>query len=295
MQLLRPKPESELPREALLARLRSRRARLDTTGSAAGGELKLPSELAWVHARLDRRSRSKLTPYLEGLAMRELLLTLRYRLVKEPLPQGSTTEPLLNPALVTLLQDDTDPALLTAVLEQHLVGDYPFAAGLQRCHLDQGPGGVEQKLGSGILQHGLARASAPVIAMTLRYQIDMRNLLAVLKHWRWQLKSAPSLLTGGDLDPERLTRVWHNRDLVFMGRMVGQLAGTPPPEIEPRSIERVLLDGLSRRLRRSGRDPLGLGVIIDYLWRCRVALCNRSLHRGRHGYNDALLLEALLT
>jgi hypothetical protein len=75
--------------------------------------------------------------------------------------------------------------------------------------------------------------------------------------------------------------------------LASRLAGSTLTDLEPRSAERQLLGGLTLRLRRAGRDPLGLGVIIDTVWRCQIAARNRAL-RDAAGGEDGLLAAALL-
>jgi len=59
-------------------------------------------------------------------------------------------------------------------------------------------------------------------------------------------------------------------------------------------MERAFLYGLTKRLRRLGRDPLGLAVIIEYLWRTELALHNQQLRQGLAEDRDSLLEEVLL-
>lgn len=293
MQLLMPIPASELPREALLARLRSRRARLGQLFASAP-EADLQAALEWVYVRLDARALRQLRPYLEVLALRSLLLGLRYRLAGEPLPSALARLRLLNPALFELLDRPGEPATVVLALEQALCADYPFAAGLAGCYLNQGPGGVEQQLGSGILSAGLARSRTRVVRQVLTALIDLRNLLAVLKYWRWQVATPPPLLAGGALPTPQLRRLWAAQDQSAMLKLLRRLSVLPPADSEPRSVERLLLGSLSRRLQRSARDPLGLGVIVDYLWRCQIEAGNRNLRQLLGEGREELLAEALL-
>ena len=59
-------------------------------------------------------------------------------------------------------------------------------------------------------------------------------------------------------------------------------------------MEQTLLQGLTRHLRRAGRDPLGLGVIIEYLWRVELAMHNQLLRKNLSEDRNALLEEVLL-
>jgi hypothetical protein len=290
--LLAPPPPAELPAEALLARLRGRRANLDRSGASPGAP-EPTDAMTWLHPRLAGPLRAAVRPYLEIEAMRCLLLALRYRLGNEPVPAGLLHQPWLAADLASLLDRPEEAAAMLARLELWLVGDYPFAGGLRTGYLRQGPGQVEQQLAAGILGQALAGARAPVVQMTIRFLTDMRNLLAVLRHWRWRVPVVPPLLAGGELDAERLARAWARGDVEMLKRLAARLADELLADLDPRVAERALLRGLTRRLQRAGRDPLGSGVIIDYLWRCRVAARNRALQQVADGEGD-LLAAALL-
>lgn len=290
--LLAPPPLTDLPAEALLARLRARRAALDRYGGAGGGP-DPEALLSWLHPRLAHSLRRALRPCLELEAMRFVLLVLRHRLGGEPAPPELLHQAWLAPALAPLLDHPGHAASVVADLEAWLAGDYPFAAGLTDTYLRQGPGGVEQQLAAGMLAAALAAARVPAVHMTVRFFIDLRNLLAVLRHWRWQLRVPPRLLPGGEVARDLLTRAWARNDLGTVARLASRLAGVPLMELEPRTAERHLLGGLTRRLQRAGRDPLGVAVVIETLWRCRVAARNRALQEQAGG-EDGLLAVALL-
>lgn len=290
--LLAPPPPIELPAEALLARLRARRAALDLHGEGGGGPTP-DAAMTWLHLRLERSLRTALTPYAEIMAMHSLLVALRHRLGGEPIPAGLLRQPWLAAELPVLLDQPGDAEQVVARLEAWLTDDYQFAAGLLNGYRQQGPGQIEQQLGAGILGFALAKARAPVVRMTVRFLIDVRNLLAVLRHWRWQLRSVPPLLDGGEVSTRDLRRTWKAVDRAAFTVMAARLAAGQLTDLDPRAAERQLLRGLTLRLRRAGRDPLAVGVIIDYLWRCRVAARNRALQQVA-GEEGGLLAAALL-
>lgn len=291
--LLAPPPPADLPAETLLARLRARRAALDLSGASAS-EATPATFLAWLHPRLGRPLRAAVFPCLEVEAMQVLLVALRHRLAGEPVSKGLLDQPWLAGALAELLGRPGEPHQVIARLEQWLAPGYPFAVGLTAGYLRNGPGWVEQRLAAGILGHGLTEPCAPAVRMTLCFLIDLRNLLAVLRHWRWQVRMPPPLLPGGELDAGMLGRAWAAGDTAAAARLVARLSGTAPVDLEPRAAERQLLNGLTLRLRRAGRDPLGAGVVVDTLWRCRIAACNRALLHQVAGEEDGLAAVALL-
>ena len=289
MKLLTATQPAELPTEALLARLRCRRAAIGLAAEAPPAE-----SLDWVYQRLNRKLRKQLEPFLDLLAMRSLNLVLRYTLAGELPPVAAMRNTLLAEALQRLAAAAGDAETKVAQLETVLAEDYPFVAGLTACYRNQGPGGVELQLAEGVLHHGLSRAGSSVLRGTLSYLVDMRNCLAIHKYWNWQVNRKPPLTVGGTLATAKLQRLWATRDSVLLNKLVVRLAGEPLVATKSVAMEHCLLNGLSRLLRQAGRDPLGLGVIIDYLWRVQLATHNQLLRQALAPDREELLEEVLL-
>jgi len=237
-----------------------------------------------------------LVPYLEVVATRQLVLALRYRLAGEDPPQALHRSRLINPLLLERIVVERESAKLVNWLETSLTESYPFARGLSRCYLQQGPGGAERQLSSGILVHGLGKASRKeIVRWLLENLIDFRNLLTILKHWHWKVRSAPVLLAGGQFGTAGLLRTWRREDRTGLQRLVGRLARGSVNDEHPRAVERALLNGLSHRLQQAGRDPLDPALILDYLWRCQVLAHNQTVYQTGADQAGMFAGEALLS
>ncbi len=292
MQLLAMTSPAELPTDALLARLRCRRSAI---ALAARKDLEAaPGEIAdWVYRRLNKQLRKRLRPFLDLLAMRNLILALRYLLAEQPLPASIMQNALLvRPLLDLIMAPDAETTVVK--LESALAGSYPFVNGLTATWRSHGPGGVEQQLASGILEYGLKHSGKGIVNRTLGYLIDMRNCLVVKKFWRWQVSQAPQLTPGGKISVEALTRIWATRDEDRLAVQVKQLGGGPAGKLEAVSMEQALIKGLTRLLRQAGRDPLGLAVIIEYLWKSQLAAHNQVLRKILVEDREDLYEEAVL-
>ncbi len=201
---------------------------------------------------------------------------------------------LLAETLQKLLAVTVDAKTLVSRLEAALVNDYPFVAGLAQTYHDQGPGGVEQQLANGLLQHALQQSGVGIIGVTIRYLIDMRNLLTIRKFWQWQVAQMPTLTTGGSITPEQLRRIWSSFDDDRLITLAARLAGETGQFEKAVQMEQGLINGLSRILRRASREPLSNAVIVDYLWRSQVEVHNRLLRRIMPTERQELLQEVLL-
>jgi hypothetical protein len=294
MKLLTPTQPAELPKEALLARLRCRRAAIDLRAANHATEAPPADVVLWVYRRLNRRLRTRLEPFLDLLAMRSLILALRYTLAGETPPAAVLNPSLLAGSLKRLVTMTEESEATIAQLEAVLAKDYPFVAGLTATYRRQGPGGVEQQLADGILQHGLTRTDNDLLKATLRYLVDMRNCLMINKLWRWQVSKTPPLTPGGRYATSSLQRIWANHDSDRLARLVTRLTGKPLTSADVVGMEQCLLSGLTRFLRLAGRDPLGLAVIIEYLWLAQMAVHNQVLRQALVADREELLEEVLL-
>jgi hypothetical protein len=295
MKLLDSTKPAELPSEALLARLRSRRAGIDLLDPVAA---EATEATVWVYQRLNRRLRRRLEPFFELHAMRNLTLQLRYLLAGE-LPASITNNSLLAKPLRQLLANCDENQDLIAQLEAALVSDYLFAAGLATSYREQGPGGVEKQLTDGMLVDALKRSRDIPLKRTLDYLIDMRNCLMLSRLWRWQVKQPPALTGGGNLDRINLQRIWARHDSERLTSLAERLTGESLRNSKMDGgvtigMEQAFLCGLTSLLRRLGRDPLGLAVIIEYLWRVELAVHNQLLRKTLYDDRDSLLEEVLL-
>jgi hypothetical protein len=294
MKLLTPTRPAELPAEALLARLRCRRAAIDLRTANHATEAPATDAVFWVYKRLNHRLRKRLEPFLDLLAMRSLILALRYTLAGESPPGAVLNHSLLTEPLKQLVAMKEEAEAIIAQLEAVLAKDYPFAVGLTPTYRNQGPGGVELQLADGILQHGLAKTGNDILKGTLRYLVDMRNCLMINKLWHWHVKQAPPLTAGGSFATTSLQRIWATHDRDGLARLAGRLAGKPLTSTEAVRMEHCLLGGLTRFLRWAGRDPLGLAVVIEYLWLVQLAVHNQVLRQALMPDREDLLEEVLL-
>lgn len=77
--------------------------------------------------------------------------------------------------------------------------------------------------------------------------------------------------------------------------MIRALTGIKVERLEPTMVELALYKGMTRWLRKEGRDPLGVGPILDYLWRCSIEAMNLSiLYQGKDLERDFVAAELVM-
>lgn len=281
MKLLHEMKFEGFPDDYLYARIRCRRAVLDLSGHGNWGagdpHVAFREEYVWVYSQMDRRLRSLLLSVFEYFELRTLVIALRYMAAGDRSAMAEQLQDsLLHPQVLKRLRESKRVAVVTAGLERLLAEEQPCFHRLAEIYLHQGPGGLEQALLGGCLQQGIACSRSPQVKRLLLYLLDMRNLLALYKHLHWQVPLTPPLLSGGTLDLPDYEKIWLARDLPGLLELMGNRAGLKgDPEAD--GVEEFMLRGLTINLRREGRDPLQLGLVLDYLWRCQLTTRNRGL------------------
>lgn len=286
MPLLAPVRNPEFPVEALLARVRARRSRV-----IAGEESDPGTSVDWLYARLEPPARRLLRPYLELLATRWLCQVLRHRLAGDPLPPTLQRAPLLDPELLRVAASAETGSDLVLHIERKLMVVAPWSEGLTETFLRQGPGGVEQHLEIGCLAFGIRQARHRSVRHLLRQLLDIRNLLSVMRFWRWQVQNRPELGEGGMIPARKLIRIWRNANESALVRSARHLGALSLSVQDPRLAERELLQGVTRQLENERHNPLGIGVILEYLWQLQLAAIRRRLQQMPTGEIDRLQTE----
>lgn len=297
--LLRHMP-SRLPADCLLTRIRGRRsflvrdwerllmARKPLEALAAApwraaadrGEgwarRALQQEYFWAFSRMDEQLRHSTALFFWLNELQTLAVCLR-------LLSGGVTDLsgvlhfslLANNIRELLCKTGNFATTLSGLAE--ILADYdPRFADLDKIWYSDGAGACESAIHDLSLQNAVDADLHPVIGSYLRMMIDSRNLTAVAKHLRWRLNSLPALLSGGSMSLSLLTGLFDRRDSVGLQHMAMRLGGEAPYS-ETADPERVLFESQSRVMGRLSRHGDGVGVIIDYLWRCSNEAANIGL------------------
>lgn len=288
--LLQPQPEFPPPLDFVLARVRYRRAMVDVTGEQESwpGQLTekgLQMALRWLYCRLPARSYQQLRPYFELLGGRSLVMALRlHRAEAEESLRRLLQQSLLHPDVAVLFHQTQTSEQMVSRLEAALTPEYAELQELTATYAEQGPGGVEEQIAAGLLQRACLQARATPLQALVARLIDLRNVLSVGKYWRWQVSREPPLIDGGTVALARLRRFWSSRDEAGLAQLVSRQARRSEVlSHDVRSMETCLLQGVTNEMQQFGKDPLGTGVLLDYLWRCQVAARNRALSRLQAG------------
>lgn len=302
MGLLRDLVDRGYPREYLLARIKGRRrflvadwrallaspdplAAIAATpyrqGPVPGNEAEIWSdllqELAWLYAQMEQGTRLSFAPLFLYFELRTVILCLRQRLAGDG---GNCAQllrfSLLSPQVQRVLQAEHDtPAVISELSALFAALAQPFK-GLGQAYREHGMAGFEERLATVYLEQVATGRLHPVLGEFFRRLIDVRNAMTLAKHRRWRITSPPCFIKGGSIKETLFLEAAREAEGSAALSVLHRLAG-PQADLAAGNLESILLGRLTRLVRGMGREPSGIGCILDYLWQTAMQARNLSL------------------
>lgn len=299
--LLRQQTYAGYPDEYLLARIRGRRVTLRGArpGPGAGGEApegtlpplfpaagmateataraELHAELGWVHRQMNEGMRLTFAPLFFWIELGTIILACRFRRSGQRERSARLlAASLLGQRIRQLLVKEGEPAALLDELGRLLGAVCGPCRELGSVYRQRGGRAWEERLVRLFLERMAEAPLHPVLTEFFRALIDLRNLLVLAKQLRWQLHDTEAFARGGGISPKRLLRALAEGTPTLPAALLGALPGMAPLAAVPANPEPLLLNWLTRRVRRLARAG-GTGLILDYLWRRLMAARNLGL------------------
>lgn len=312
MELLRKIENRGYPTDYLLSRIRGRRAYmitdwrpfltasdpfellsstyykdLITDSKAETIWRRLLREYNWVYFQMNRGLQNIFRPFFQFSELKTIFFSLRYKAGKE----DRKMEELLNFSLLSdefkdiLKNSENIPSAIEGI-EYFFTSISDRFKGVKEISLKEGLKDVERRLTNIYLEYMIDSRLHPVIKDFFIHIVDLRNIITLYKYLLWEIKEAPSFISGGSISTERFVQVIDKRDIFEIGAIIKRLTGIKPAlEVSNRgiegtdalNIENSLLRWIRRFMIRVGRDPSGIGLLMDYLWRCYIEAKNLSI------------------
>lgn len=288
------------PGDCLLARIRGRRSflvrdwdrllltgpplqtlspapwRRTLPGTEGRGPQALQHEYYWAFSRMDEQMRRIMATFFWLAEVRTLAVCLRLLTRGATHPDHLLTYSLLASSIKDLLRKADGCAPAVSALTDVLAGYDGRFSKLGEIYLTGGSGALEAALHEISLTVISTLPLHPQMRRYMELVIDSRNLTTIAKRLRWRSSSLPPLLDGGSLPPPRLAERFELKDSTGLLRLAMRLGGLAPYR-ETDDLERVLYEAQRRVMRRLARAADGIGVILDYLWRCGNEAANIGL------------------
>ena len=304
MALLSRQPFAGYPDEYLLARLRGRRAdpgnERHSPATVAGmtdadAWDRVRNEYCWVYRQMNPGLRLTFAPLFLWFELRTIILCLRFcRGGERVKAAGLLPASLLAKRVQQALGAEGEPASVVdalAILLTPVAGPYRDLGTLYR---QTGGRAVEEQIVSLYLERMAVMPLHPLLREFFSSLIDLRNLITLAKQIRWQIAAPQAFIPGGEITPKRLGTALTEGTAAGIAPLLAALPDMEALPQERLNPEPQLFRWLTRKVRRLGRDPFGVGLVLDYLWRCYVEAHDLSLAiHGQELNRDSLAAELI--
>ncbi len=303
MQLLQDLEDRGYPAEYLLSRIRGRRARLISDWNPLIFEAAVPdylssvryrgfvketspgsiwknviAEYRWVYVQMNGQLRQLFGPFFLYAELRTLFIGLRHLKDRNP---GRARE-LLNVSLLSdevkdLLIAGNDLAAAIRDIERFFLPISDRFAGLTETLKTEGLRGIEQKITNTYLAVIFNSKLHPIMRNFFARLIDSRNIMNVYKYLKLEQQKGLPVIPGGSIPKQKFLEVVAKEDLFGVCSLIREFFRIKVDTPDPTKIEIALYKGITRFLKNAGRELLGAGLILDYLWKCSVEAMNLSI------------------
>ena len=299
--LLRDDLNAGYATEYVRARLHGRRASLTrAAGLSASRDLTDEQiwsafliELDWLFRQMNPRMRAGHAPLFALFEMKTIVLVLRHASLGRAAPDRLLHHSLLSLPIQRILREPRPAGVMVASLADALGGlSRPFLD-LDTRYFESGLRGCEDALMRLFLEAvAAARLTAPVRMFLTRFT-DLRNVMALYKHVRWQMKGPLVLINGGSLAVPALKNIVITQDHGALDALVATITGHLEADSEL-SLETSLLAALTHALARASRRNGGDWIVAHYVWSRYVYARNLAVGQHAAGLDRAALAKELI-
>jgi len=273
------------PTDYLLARVRGRRAamaamtrRVPESVTDAEVRENLRKEFHWVYCQMDLGMRDTFAPLFLWFELRSVIVSLRFRRSGDRRRSAAILAAgLLAEQVQRALATEGEPAAAAEALAGILAGIAAPCRELGQVFRERGGRTFEERLVLLYLEGVAGGPFHPLAREFFRGLIDMRNLVTLAKQLRWQLQEPEAFARGGTFPQERLAAASRDGTQAALDLLLAALPDMEPPAVPSLNPEPSLAAWMTRRLRKLGREPLGIGLVLDYLWRRAVEARNLGI------------------
>ncbi len=320
MELLRDLEDRGYPVEYLLSRIRGRRSRLISdwrpliydaapmeylASSRYQGFVRertpeglwrsLLREYRWVYTQMNGTYRELFRPYFLYAELRTIFICLRHL---EHEQSGRINElledSLLSDDVAAILSGSVDTAAAVQGIERAFLALSERFRGLAAALDSEGLRGVEQRLTNTYLALVGAANLPPLMKAFFIRLIDSRNIMSAFKYLRMEKQAHPVFIAGGTIPETEFASIIGKSDLSRVNALVRGFSGLKGEAFDTTRVETSLYKGITRFLKKEGREPFGAGPILDYLWKCSLEVMNLSvLLHGKDLEREAVTAELL--
>jgi vacuolar-type H+-ATPase subunit C/Vma6 len=318
MELLRHCEDRGYPVEYLLSRIRGRRSRLiadwrplvydaapmDYLASARyhgfvkdrspeGISRCLLKEYRWVYSQMNHGLREIFRPFFLYTELRTIFICLRHlKDEKSGKAEDLLGDSLLSAGIVKILSSSEDLPSAVRGIERAFSRLSEQFGWLSNAFEAEGLRGVELSLTNTYLAVISRTGLHPLVKTFFARLIDSRNIMSVYKCLRQEKRAAFPFITGGMIPEAKLRAIVDKRDLFSVNALIRKFSGIKIEMLNPTNVEVAFYKGMTRFLKKEGKEPFGAGPILDYLWKCSIEVMNLSvLFYGKDLERETVMTE----
>ncbi len=259
-----------------------------TEGSPEGLWRDLMKEYRRVYFSMNKALIQIFRPFFLYCELRTVFICLRHiKAGKRSDTSGVLSLSLLSEGMKKALGESSDITTAARVVEKFFLNLSETFGGISDICEREGLSGIERELTARYLVMAVRKRTDPLMKEFWGCIIDARNILSLYKFVTFELKTAPAFIPCGGIGESMFAEIIKKKDILDICRLAGAPDGS--------NVENSLYKNISLFARKAGRDPLGAGPILDYLWRASIEVMNLSiLFYGRDMETETIRLELVL-
>jgi len=201
---------------------------------------------------------------------------------------------LLSEQVRTLLKTAVDISSAAGELENLFSSFSVKFKGLAKIAEAEGTRGLESALTNRYLAYTVQGKLHPLMRSFFVRIIDARNVMSAYKYLRLDERTVPSFIDGGSIIWTRYVNIADRKDISGLISVIKKLTDIRIEKPDAANVENSLYKMITKFLKKQGRQPLGVGLILDYLWRCSLEAMNLSiLFHGRDLNRETVMAELM--
>lgn len=264
-----PSPHEQLPE--------GHYQRISDDRSSEGIWRSLLTEYRWVYHQMNEQLRNVFSPFFLHAELKTLFICLRnLKGMKTSMMKETLSVSLFSNEMKHILVASADARSAVPLIEEQFLCMSERFRGISEIMLQKGLKGFERAVTERFLSIQAGAKLNPLLRNFFEHLIDARNMLALAKFLKLETEEENPFLPGGTIDAEKLTGIFESKELPAAERVLREVTGQSG-SLDPIAVEASFYRKIDRSLKNAGRMPLGIGPVLNYLWRCSIEAMNLSV------------------
>lgn len=240
-------------------------------------------EYRWLYHQMNGRLQEVFAPYFVYAELRTVFICLRnLKEMKRAAVKEMLSVSLLSDQIRRILVGSTDELAAARAMEEKFLDFSGQFSGIAETLHQRGLAGFEHELTERYLAVIVRSKINPVLQTFFTRLIDARNILSLAKLVKMSASAEHPFISGGSIDIGQLQGILATKNRQGTEKILKDFSGENIASFDLVRMEASLYRGISRSLKKKGKDPLGVGPILGYLWRCSIEAMNLSVLAYSH-------------